>query len=99
MNFSCPVCFYDRLSYPPRDYHICPCCGTEFDNDDAEYSYAELRDKWIADGADWFFGKPPDNWSPWAQLAKTSFGVIAEGVTTPNIMKIRSGGQFEYSMA
>jgi len=36
MNYRCPVCFFDELPYPPRDYHICPCCGTEFGNDDAE---------------------------------------------------------------
>lgn len=55
MCYLCPVCFFDQLPYPPNDYHICPCCGTEFENDDAEYSYAELRDRWIASGASWFY--------------------------------------------
>jgi len=35
------------MPYPPRHYNICPCCGTEFDNDDVDHSYAELRYQWI----------------------------------------------------
>ena len=68
MKYRCPVCFFDRLPYPPADYHICPCCGTEFGNDDAEFSHQQLREMWIASGANWFFGKPPEHWNPWAQL-------------------------------
>jgi len=26
---TCPICAYKNLSYPPRDYNICPCCSTE----------------------------------------------------------------------
>lgn len=70
MTYRCPVCFYDRLPYPPADYHICPCCGTEFGNDDAEFSYPQLREMWVAGGANWFFGRPPDHWNPWVQLLK-----------------------------
>ena len=44
MNHRCPVCMFDRLPYPPADYHICPCCGTEFGNDDAEFSHDQLRE-------------------------------------------------------
>lgn len=68
MRYSCPVCLFDDMPYPPRDYDICPCCGTEFGNDDAEYSHDELRAAWIANGAQWFFEQPPDGWSPWSQL-------------------------------
>ncbi len=57
MKHICPVCFYAKLPYPPRDYHICPCCGTEFGNDDAEFSHDQLREMSIAGGANWFFGK------------------------------------------
>jgi hypothetical protein len=71
MNYRCPVCFFDELPYPPRDYHICPCCGTEFGNDDAEVSDSRLREIWITQGAKWFFGKPPEGWSPWHQLAES----------------------------
>jgi len=68
MRYRCPVCMFPRLPYPPRDYHICPCCGTEFGNDDAEFSHGLLRDMWVAAGAHWFFGKPPEHWNPWLQL-------------------------------
>ena len=67
---TCPVCLYPNLPYPPRDYHICPCCGTEFGNDDAEYSHDRLREMWIAGGANWFFGRAPDYWNPWIQLVE-----------------------------
>jgi len=69
MTYRCPVCFYDNLPYPPRDYHICPCCGTEFGNDDAELSHGQLRELWIASGAHWFFGTSPPGWNKWIQLA------------------------------
>lgn len=68
MNYSCPVCFFSKLPYPPRDYHICPCCSTEFGNDDAEFTHSQLREMWIASGANWFFGNPPPFWNPWMQL-------------------------------
>lgn|SRR5260370_23270451 len=65
---QCPVCFYSELPYPPADYHICPCCGTEFGNDDAEFSHDQLREAWVAGGAHWFFGRAPERWNPWLQL-------------------------------
>jgi hypothetical protein len=68
MRYRCPVCFFDKLPYPPADYHICPCCGTEFGNDDADYSHEQLREMWIAGGANWFFGRSPEHWNPWLQL-------------------------------
>jgi hypothetical protein len=74
MNYRCPVCAYDHLTYPPADYHICPCCGTEFGNDDAEFSHDQLREMWVAGGAFWFFGKAPEGWNPWTQLAEAGFG-------------------------
>src|SRR5208337_4825827 len=68
MNYVCPVCLFSKLPYPPRDYHICPCCSTEFGNDDAEFTHVQLREMWIASGARWFFGNPPLYWNPWKQL-------------------------------
>jgi hypothetical protein len=53
----------------PQGYNICECCGTEFGNDDDEYSHDELRAQWIARGAQWFFRTPPVGWNPWLQLA------------------------------
>jgi hypothetical protein len=68
MRFRCPVCMFDRLAYPAADYHICPCCGTEFGNDDAAFTHNQLREMWVGSGAHWFFGNPPPRWNPWSQL-------------------------------
>lgn len=68
MKYRCPVCMYAALPYPPSDYHICPCCGTEFGNDDAEDTHEQLRQSWVEHGTHWFFGDPPPNWNPWLQL-------------------------------
>jgi hypothetical protein len=72
------------MPYAPEDYHICPCCGTEFGNDDVEYSYEQLRYQWITAGAPWFFGQPPQGWNAWAQLAKVAYGVHTEVSAPPN---------------
>lgn len=74
MRYRCPVCFFDKLPYPPADYHICPSCGTEFGNDDAELSHEQLREMWVAGGANWFFAKAPEHWNPWIQLLRVSSG-------------------------
>ena len=74
MNHQCPVCGFAFLPYPPADYHICPCCSTEFENDDVDYSHHQLREAWIAGGARWFFGQPPAHWNPWLQLIKAGYG-------------------------
>jgi hypothetical protein len=68
--YKCPVCFYDKMETPARDYNICVCCGTEFGNDDCDHSYEELRESWIAQGAKWFFREPPLGWNRWSQLSK-----------------------------
>jgi hypothetical protein len=73
MTYTCPVCFFPKLPYPACDYHICPCCGTEFGNDDADFSYEQLREMWIAGGANWFFGRPPEGWNPWLQFIQAGF--------------------------
>jgi hypothetical protein len=49
--YLCPVCGYDRLEDPPGTFTICPSCGTEFGYDDAFASHAELRAKWLQNGA------------------------------------------------
>jgi hypothetical protein len=54
---------------PPAEYNICPCCGTEFENDDEFRTHTELRNYWISRGARWFFHAPPFRWNPWEQLA------------------------------
>src|SRR5271156_5824160 len=67
---KCPVCAYPNMPYPPADYNICPCCGTEFGNDDAVLSVDQLRAQWLGNGAIWFFGNPPLNWNPYLQIVR-----------------------------
>lgn len=87
------------MPYPPEDYHICPCCGTEFGNDDIEYSYEELRYDWIIRGAQWFYGQPPAGWNAWAQLATVAYGVNTEVVVVPlNTTSIRGGREPELQL-
>ncbi len=74
MKFQCPVCMFDSMPYPPSDYNICPCCSTEFGNDDSAYSHRQLREIWVASGAHWFFGAPPKHWNPWTQLLRAGLG-------------------------
>jgi rubredoxin len=68
---QCPVCGFQKMTHPPNDYYICPCCATEFEADDFETTYEQLRDKWLKDGAKWFSRVTPEphNWSPYTQLA------------------------------
>jgi hypothetical protein len=69
MMHTCPVCGYDRLTDAPQDFTICPCCGTEFEND-AFPSHAELRARWVRDGAEWWspVDPKPANWDPRRQV-------------------------------
>ena len=53
-GYTCPVCSYYPMADPPRDWNICPCCGTEFGNDDYDRTHAELRAAWEAKGRPWF---------------------------------------------
>src|SRR5260370_30554894 len=73
MKYDCTVCASPDFVYPPRDYNICTCCGTEFGNDDARFTHAQLRSMWVGDGARWFFGNPPTPWNPWFQLIDGGF--------------------------
>lgn len=68
--FTCPVCYYTAMQYPPMDYNICECCGTEFGLDDDGVSHDELRALWVRSGAHWFFGDPPRGWNASRQLYK-----------------------------
>lgn len=100
MNYRCPVCFFAQMPYPPEDYDICPCCGTEFGNDDAEYSYDELRYRWLIGGALWFYGQPPLGWSAARQLADAAFGLHTEVSTTGlNNLSIHEPSELEFQFA
>lgn len=67
---TCPVCAYNQLEFPPTDYSICACCGTEFGYDDRALSHAELTKLWVDNRCPWFDleePKPP-GWNGYQQL-------------------------------
>jgi hypothetical protein len=69
MIYICPVCGYP-MSDPPRDYNICPSCGTEFGYEDSARSYESLRNAWFRSGAAWWspVDPIPHGWNPLTQL-------------------------------
>jgi hypothetical protein len=72
---TCPVCGYNELEDPPEPGTVCPCCGTEFGYDDEDLSTAELRGRWIRDGARWWSPEvpAPPGWEPVAQLRNVGY--------------------------
>lgn len=63
--YTCPVCGYNELRYPPRDFTICPSCYTEFGYEDSNRSHRELTREWIRNGMRWAAADvmpPPLDW-------------------------------------
>lgn len=71
---TCPVCGYDALEFPPRDYSICACCGTEFGYDDRALTHDQLRAEWMGRGCAWFDvdGLKPAHWNAYDQLVRAA---------------------------
>ena len=69
MKYTCPVCGYG-MEDPPKDYNICPSCGTEFGLHDVNSSISALRHAWLSSGAMWWSpaDAQPTGWDPYAQL-------------------------------
>jgi hypothetical protein len=63
---------------PPRNFAICPSCGTEFGYDDAKRSHVDLRVAWIEAGTPWFStaSPPPFQWNAWTQLRAAGFAYL-----------------------
>ena len=77
--YTCPVCGYNQLKYPPKDETICPSCYTEFGYDDATRSHYELRQEWLANGPRWEGSNvmpAPYGWQPYEQLK--NIGILSE---------------------
>lgn len=72
----CPVCGFG-MEDPPRDYNICPSCGTEFGVHDLNSSIENLRMVWLKNGARWWSSVDPEpaHWNPYAQLARVWMGI------------------------
>lgn len=77
IHYTCPVCAYPDMKRPVEEGNLCPCCGTEFGYDDGvlEQSHREIRDKWVADGAEWFSNTtaPPYRFDGIIQLTLAGF--------------------------
>jgi hypothetical protein len=69
-RYTCPVCGF-AMEEPPRDYHICPCCGTEFGYHDVNSSIEAIRAEWLRNGLKWWseFDVPPVGWDPFGQVS------------------------------
>jgi hypothetical protein len=67
----CPVCGFD-MDDPPRDYNICPSCGTEFGLHDANAAISELRSAWLSSGPRWWSATDPQplDWKPLEQVKR-----------------------------
>jgi hypothetical protein len=46
---------HDKLVDPPKDYNLCPRCGTEFGKDDMEFTHE--REVWVNAGKPRFYTK------------------------------------------
>lgn len=73
----CPVCGYE-MEAPPRDYRICPSCGTEFGVHDVNASIADLRESWMKSGPRWWSRTDvqPADWNPIEQME--SAGILVK---------------------
>lgn len=72
----CPVCGYNRLEFPPENFSICACCGTEFGYDDRALTREELTREWVRNGFPWFDQAEPKpaGWNPYLQLLRAGLG-------------------------
>lgn len=91
MKYLCPVCGFGQLDESPTDFNICPCCGTEFDYDDASLDNEQLRHRWIAGGGLWYAVNewpPPPNWNAFVQLAHAGLVARIGGMDTGTQMLV-----------
>ena len=88
---TCPVCGYE-MEAPPKDYRICPSCGTEFGVNDVNASIAELRESWMSTGPAWWstVDARPDNWDPIDQLEKAGIAVRRQPASQPSAVSTSS---------
>jgi hypothetical protein len=82
--YLCPVCGFNGLEDPPKDFTICPSCGTEFGYDDAFRSHETLLLNWMLGGAKWWstVDQPPANWSASRQLVGLREAQMAQIIKT-----------------
>jgi hypothetical protein len=103
-RYQCPVCGYRDLPREPREFLICPSCGTEFGYDDANPSepretvYARLRLEWVTNDAPWFSQstQPPPGWDAYAQLRAAGFRTT---LSTATHAETTSGGSLAFDIS
>ena len=80
-TYICPVCGFNKIPMPVKEYDLCPCCLFEFYVNDEDATYAELRDDWIQHGSQWAWGNAeipqPPHWSARRQLLNINY-IITE---------------------
>lgn len=76
----CSVCGYE-MEEGPRDYNICPSCGTEFGIHDLNSSIENLRGAWLSSGPRWYSRVVPEpqRWNPIQQLSNVFLNPNAAG--------------------
>jgi hypothetical protein len=80
----CPVCGYE-MEAPPKDYRICPSCGTEFGVHDVNSTIADLREAWMKTGPKWWSRTDvvPARWDPIEQMEKAGIVVKRQPASQP----------------
>jgi len=70
-GYLCPVCGF-TMEKTPADFNICPSCGTEFGNDNLDWTFSELRQAWLDNGAQWWSESThaPNGWNPIEQVLR-----------------------------
>jgi hypothetical protein len=83
---SCPVCGFE-MEAPPKDYRICPSCGTEFGVHDVNATIADLREAWMNTGPKWWSRADvqPVDWDPIAQMEKAGIVIKRPAASEPAI--------------
>jgi hypothetical protein len=82
---TCPVCGY-QMEAPPKNYRICPSCGTEFGVNDVNASIAELREAWMKTGPQWWGDSDlrPADWDPMTQMENAGIVVKRPAASQPS---------------
>ena len=101
----CPVCAYNKLEFPPTNYTICACCGTEFGYDDRVVTHSDLTRNWVVQGCPWFDEdeQKPVGWNAYMQLIAGGLGwavpKFAESIELQANLTIEGAGiQFAESL-
>jgi hypothetical protein len=93
MTYTCPVCGFQQMPFPPADHNICSCCGTEFGYHDRVRTPQSLRKAWTGSGCRWFSKalQPPAGWNPFVQMLNAGLVDITLGSSEDLILPSGSG--------